>query len=61
MLCLYNYYNIEEWLGCKEGTSLGVYEWDYEGITEVTMLSFIEDSLEFSSLGIFEWYFEVVK
>ena len=39
-------YKVKEELGCKEGTSLGVYEWSVEGITEVLIIGSIEVSLE---------------
>ena len=61
MIGIVDYPKVGRKLGCKGGTSLGVYYWDVEGTTEGTMFVFIEGSLEYISLGIFELYSEVVK
>ena len=46
---------VGETLVCKEGISLGVSEWKFEGITKGTMLGPIRVIIQFSSLGIFDW------
>ena len=61
MIGVTHYSKVWEELGCKEGTVLVVSVWAVEGIHEVTMLGFIEDSLEWISLGIFSWASEGVK
>ena len=54
MIGVTDYSIVRELLGCKEGTSLGIYVWYIEDIPEGILLGPIEVSLKYRSLGLFE-------
>ena len=61
MLGVSEYTKVGGELDYKEGTSIGVYAWSVESITEVNMLGFIAICLKCSLLGMFQWYSKIVK